>query len=175
MMPSPEPSETVSIEPMRHTDMDAVARIDKRCFPSPWLLTSYLTELSNRAACYLVARRAGEVIAYAGAWVIMEEAHITTLAVDPAYQGRKIGERLLIALLEEAMLRKASHVTLEVREGNRAAQRLYCKYGFHNVAIRKNYYTDNGENALVMWAVEINTHAYALRLRALREQVYGSL
>ena len=169
---SPDLNESVSIEPMRHTDMEAVARIDKRCFPSPWQPTSYLTELSNRAACYLVARRAGEVIAYAGAWVIMLEGHITTLAVDPAHQGRKIGERLLIALLEEAMLRGASHVTLEVREGNRAAQRLYCKYGFRNVAIRKNYYTDNGENALVMWAEEINTRDYALRLRQWRDQVY---
>ncbi len=166
--------EPISIELMRHTDMEAVARIDRRCFPSPWLPTSYLTELSNRAACYLVARQGAEVVAYAGAWVIMEEGHITTLAVDPAQQGRKIGERLLIALMEEAILRGASHVTLEVRESNRAAQRLYCKYGFRNVALRKNYYTDNGENALVMWAEEINTTAYALRLRGLREQVYES-
>ena len=169
-----EPVQTVSIEPMRHTDMEAVARIDRRCFPSPWLPTSYLTELSNRAACYLVARMGNEVVAYAGEWVIIKEAHITTLAVDPAHQGRRIGERLLIAMLEEAILRGASHVTLEVREGNRAAQRLYCKYGFRNVAIRKNYYTDNGENALVMWAEEINTHDYALRLRQQREQVYAA-
>jgi ribosomal-protein-alanine N-acetyltransferase len=166
------PSYTISIEPMRHTDLDAVVRIDRRCFPSPWLPTSYLTELSNRAACYLVARIGQDIVGYAGLWVIMDEAHITTLAVDPEQQRRKIGERMLLALLDEAILRGASHVTLEVRESNRAAQRLYCKYGFHNAAIRKSYYTDNGENALVMWCEEINTPMYAQRLRSLHHDVY---
>src|SRR5262245_47397918 len=91
----------VSIEPMRRSDLDIVLRIDRRCFPSPWLQSAYLTELSNRAACYLVARIGQEVVGYGGQWVIMDEAHITTLAVDPLHQGRKIGERLLLALLEE--------------------------------------------------------------------------
>ena len=168
------PLEPVSIEPMRSTDLDAVTRIDRRCFPSPWVPTSYLTELSNRAACYLVARQGSALVAYAGEWVIMDEAHITTLAVDPASQGRRIGERLLLALLDEAILRGASHVTLEVRESNRVAQSLYCKYGFYNAAIRKNYYTDNGENALVMWAEEINTLDYEKRLRVLRQQVFAA-
>ena len=77
----------VSIEPMRRADLDAVFRIDRRCFPVPWLAGAYLTELSNRSACYLVARLNQEVIGYAGEWVIMDEAHITTLAVDPAHQG----------------------------------------------------------------------------------------
>lgn len=164
--------EPVSIEPMRAADLEVVARIDKQCFPSPWLPASYVTELSNRAACYLVARQGQEVVAYAGAWVIMDEAHITTIAVSPEQQGRKIGERLLLALMDEAVLRGASHATLEVRESNRAAQHLYCKYGFRNAAIRKSYYTDNGENALVMWAEEINTSKYAQLLRDLRQQVY---
>src|SRR5690349_10333384 len=110
--------EAVSIEPMRRTDLDEVTRIDRRCFPVPWLLSAYLTELSNRAACYLIARIGREIVGYGGLWVIMDEAHITTLAVDPIYQGRKIGERMLIALLEEAILQNASHVTLEVRESN---------------------------------------------------------
>jgi len=156
---------------MRHTDLEAVTRIDRKCFPSPWVPESYLTELSNRAACYLVARVEQEIVAYAGEWVIMDEAHITTLAVDPNYQGHKIGERLLVAMLDEGILRGASHVTLEVRESNRAAQRLYCKYGFRNAAIRKSYYTDNGENAIVMWAEEVNTLQFAQRLRALHQQV----
>lgn len=162
----------VSIEPMRRADLETVARIDRRCFPTPWLSSAYLTELSNRSACYLVARIGPEVVGYGGQWVIMDEAHITTLAVDPAQQRRKIGERLLLALLEEAILQGASHVTLEVRENNRAAQSLYRKYGFREAAIRKNYYTDNGENAVVMWADEIHTPAYSQRLRELRQQLY---
>ena len=157
---------------MRPTDLEAVTRIDRRCFPSPWLPTSYLVELSNRAACYLVARSGQDVVGYAGLWVIMDEAHITTLAVDPEQQRRKIGEKMLLAVLDEAILRGASHVTLEVRESNRAAQNLYCKYGFYNAAIRKSYYMDNGENALVMWCGEINTSRYAERLRTLYQAVY---
>jgi len=162
----------VSIEPMRRADLDAVLRIDRRCYPMPWLSGAYLTELSNRSACYLVARLGMEVVGYGGQWVIMDEAHITTLAVEPSQQRRKIGERLLLALMEEAILQGASHTTLEVREGNRIAQSLYRKYGFREAAIRKNYYTDNGENAIVMWADEINTPAYQQRLRELRQKLY---
>jgi ribosomal-protein-alanine N-acetyltransferase len=163
--------DVVSIEPMRRSDLDVVSQIDRRCFPAPWLPSAYLTELSNRTACYLVARVGAKVVGYGGQWVIMGEGHITTLAVDPSYQGRKIGERLLIALLEEAILQRASHVTLEVRESNRVAQSLYRKYGFREAAIRKSYYTDNGENALVMWAEEIHTPAYRAQLRAHHERL----
>lgn len=166
--------EPVSIEPMLRTDLDAVTRIDRRCFPTPWLPSAYLTELSNRSACYLVARIGQEVVGYGGEWVISDEAHITTLAVDPDRQGRKIGERLVLALMEEAVLQGASHATLEVREGNRTAQRLYRKYGFREAAIRKSYYTDNGENAIVMWAEEIDAPSYRERLRALRQELYAS-
>jgi len=162
----------VSIEPMRRADMDAVFCIDRRCFPTPWMTTAYLTELSNRSACYLVARLNQEIVGYGGMWVIMDEAHITTLAVDPAHQGRKIGERLLLALLEEGILQGASRSTLEVRESNRAAQHLYRKYGFYEAALRRSYYTDNGENAVVMWADGIHTPAYAQKLRDLRHQLY---
>lgn len=168
--------DAVSIEPMRPIDLDAVVSIDRRCFSTPWMPDSYLIELSNRAAFYLVARKTIEknsvVVAYGGAWVIMDEAHITTIAVDPDWQGHKIGERMLIALMEEVILRGATHATLEVRESNETAQKLYCKYGFHPVAVRKSYYSDNNENALVMWAVEINAPAYSQRLRELRAALY---
>lgn len=157
---------------MRRADLEAVQRIDRRCFPTPWLPSAYLTELSNHAACYLVARVGLEVVGYGGQWVIMDEAHITTLAVDPLQQRRRIGERLLQALMEEAILQGANHTTLEVRESNRSAQNLYRKYGFREAAIRKNYYTDNGENAIVMWADEIHTIAYSRLLRDLRQRLY---
>ncbi len=164
----------ISIDPMRPVDIEAVTRIDRRCFPAPWLPDSYLTELSNRAACYIVARHGQEIVGYGGVWVVMGEAHITTIAVDPDWQGHKIGERMLMALLEDAILRGASHATLEVRESNHIAQRLYCKYGFREASIRKKYYTDNDENAIVMWAVEIDTLEYAQILRKLRAALYPS-
>ena len=163
----------VTIEPMRLADLEAVQRIDERCFPQPWLPAVYQTELTNRAACYLLARSGQEVVGFGGMWVVSREAHITTLAVDPLYRGQKIGERLLLLLMEEAVLRCASHATLEVRETNCVAQNLYRKYGFHSAAIRKSYYTDTGENAIVMWAGAIHTFAYRQRLYELRQQLYS--
>ncbi len=155
----------ISIEPMLPSDLEAVQRIDNLCYPSPWYRGAYQTELNNRAACYFVARLNGETVGYAGLWVIRREAHITTLAVHPNHHRRKIGERLMIVLIEEALYRRASHLTLEVRENNRAAQNLYRKYGFRPCATRRNYYTDNGENAIVMWAEEILTPEFEGRLK----------
>lgn len=155
-----ESSEHVSVEPMRAEDMEAVLHIDRLSFPVPWMPTAFTTELSNRSACYLVARSNGQVVGFGGEWVIMDEAHITTLAVHPEHRGRRIGERLLLALLEEGIRRRASRATLEVRQNNHVARRLYHKFGFYEAAIRKSYYTDNGENAIVMWADNIHTVAY---------------
>jgi len=162
-----ESSEPVSVEPMRAEDMEAVLHIDRLSFPVPWMPTAFTTELSNRSACYLVARSEGQVVGFGGAWVIMDEAHITTLAVHPQHRGRHIGERLLLALLEEGIRRRASRATLEVRQSNRAARHLYQKFGFYEAAVRKNYYTDNGENAIVMWADNIHSAAYRDVLIAL--------
>lgn len=164
--------DTVSIEPMRRADLETIQRIDRKCFPTPWLPGAYATELSNSSASYLVARVGREAVGYGGVWVVAGEAHITTLAVAPYHRGRKIGERLLQSLLEEAYLLGGSRCALEVRENNRAAQSLYRKYGFSEAAIRKNYYTDNGENAIVMWADDIRTSAFRDRLRALRRWLY---
>lgn len=162
----------VSVEPMRRSDVPAVSAIERRCYPTPWHENAYYAELANRSACYLVARLDGEVVGYGGMWVIMDEAHITTLAVDPAQQGKKIGERLLHAMLEEAILHGASRATLEVREHNVKAQNLYRKYGFREAAIRKNYYTDNQENALVMWVDDLRDPAYRNRLRELKHLLH---
>ena len=162
----------VSVEPMRKSDVQDVARIERRSYPTPWHEHAYYTEIGNRSACYLVARMAGEVVGYGGMWVIMDEAHITTLAVSPEYRGKKIGERLLQALLEEAYVMGATRATLEVRERNVVAQNLYKKYGFRAAAIRKNYYSDNPENSVVMWVDEIHTAAYRERLREMRNELY---
>src|SRR5207249_4228905 len=113
-------------------------------------------------------------VGYGGMWVIMDEAHITTLAVDPPYQGRKIGERILIVIMEESVLQGASRATLEVRENNEVAQKLYRKYGFREAAIRKKYYTDNLENAVIMWADGIREPEYSQRLRELKRELYNA-
>src|SRR5579872_1625843 len=162
----------VSVEPMRRTDVPFVSAIERRCYATPWHENAYYTELSNRSACYLVARLEASVVGYAGMWVIMDEAHITTLAVSPEHRGKKIGERLLLGLLEESILHGATRATLEVRENNRVAQNLYRKYRFREAAIRKNYYTDNQENAIVMWADDIHVESYAEHLRDLKHQLY---
>lgn len=170
-----ENSAPVSIEPMRPEDMETVFRIDRLSFPVPWMPAAFATELSNRAACYLVARSQGAVVGFGGAWVIMDEVHITTLAVDPDHRGRHIGERLLLALLEEGIRRRASRATLEVRQHNHVAQRLYQKFGFYEASIRKNYYTDNGENAIVMWADNIHSTAYRNALYAISSSFDSSI
>ena len=155
----------IYVEPMRRADVETVSAIEKRCYATPWHANAYYTELSNRAAAYLVARMDGKVIGYGGMWVIMDEAHITTLAVDPPHQGKKIGERLLQGLMEEAILHGASRATLEVREHNVAAQGLYRKYGFREAGLRHRYYSDNQEDALIMWTDEINSTSYKQRFQ----------
>ncbi len=158
----------VFIEPMVAMHLDAVMSIDRRSYFVPWHASAYHTELHNRAATYLVALQNEEVIAYGGLWVIMDEGHITTLAVDPLHRGRHIGERMLLALVDEAILRKATHITLEVRERNITAQSLYTKYGFKRRGIRRGYYTDNGENAVIMWAEDVDKPSYQELLDKLR-------
>lgn len=141
----------VELRRMQREDVPRVMEIERECFPTPWHESAYLTELANRSAYYVVACVGGEIVGYAGMWVIMDEAHITTLGVAANSRGAKIGERLLVALLDEGMRRHVRRATLEVRQSNTVAQNLYRKYDFAPAAIRRGYYTDNHENAVVMW------------------------
>lgn len=161
-------SHRLLIEPMRTADVEAVSAIERRCYPVPWHENAYHTEIANRSACYLVARLGGTIVGYAGMWVVMDEAHVTTVAVDIPYRRRYIGERLFLSLMEEAIYRQAAHASLEVREHNVGAQRLYSKYGFRPAAMRRRYYSDNQENAIVMWVNELQTPAYWALLDDLR-------
>ena len=136
---------------MRYEDVDRVAQLDVICFPTPWSLSAYATEVNNPSGYYIVAKIGGKIVGYAGEWLIMDEAHITTIGVDPEYRGKKIGENMLINLLEEAIHRGARRATLEVRRTNTVAQNLYVKYKFKAVSVRPGYYTNNNEDALVMW------------------------
>ncbi|MBI2844874.1 MAG: ribosomal protein S18-alanine N-acetyltransferase [Armatimonadetes bacterium] len=150
---------------MNRDDIHRVMEIERLSFSTPWHESAYLTELVNRSAYYVVARVDDEIVGYSGMWVIMDEAHITTIAVHPNYRGLKIGEQLLVAILEEAQRRGARRATLEVRESNNLAQNLYHKYGFVAAAIRRGYYSDNAENAVVMWVDDIVSRSYQEFLR----------
>ncbi len=163
------PPVKLSIEPMQIADLSAVHAIEQASFTTPWPPHAYRSELeTNRLAQYVVARADGEVVGYAGMWIMVDEAHITTFAVHPAWRRRHVGERILLALLDLATDRKAREATLEVRLSNLAARRLYEKYGFRPVGLRPRYYSDDGEDALIM--TTIGLHEPALRDRIARNR-----
>lgn len=115
------------------------------------------------------------IVGYGGVWLTVDDAHITTIAVDPVYRGQGVGELLLNALIDHAYDLGAHQITLEVRISNTSAQRLYLKYGFQPGGTRPRYYTDNSEDALIMWTEAINTPAYRDRLADLRRQLVARL
>jgi [ribosomal protein S18]-alanine N-acetyltransferase len=143
------------ITPMTVADLPAVMVLEQRCFPSPWALDTYRRELGNRYASYWIGRpgwtlpSAPSVLAYGGFWLLGDEAHITTIATHPGWRRRGIGEWFLLQLLRAARLQGALQVTLEVRQHNQPAIALYTKSGFVPVGIRKGYYGDTGEDALL--------------------------
>ena len=139
------------IEPMRIEDLVVVHAIERASFAAPWPANAYRSELeSNRLAHYLVARADDEIVGYGGMWLMVDEAHITTFAIHPAWRRQRIGERLLLAFLDLAIDRRAREATLEVRLSNLPARRLYEKYGFRPVGLRPRYYSDDDEDALIM-------------------------
>ena len=150
-------------------DLDAVQEIERRSFRTPWPAHAYRTELeTNRLAQYLVARAGGRVVGYGGIWLMADEAHVTTFAVDPDWRRRGIGERLLLALLDLAIARNAREATLEVRLSNLPARRLYEKYGFRPVGLRPRYYSDDNEDALIMTTEELSERPMRERIERLR-------
>lgn len=161
----------VELREMQREDVPCVMEIERECFPIPWSESAYLTELSNRSAYYIVATVDSRIVGYAGMWIIMDEAHITTLGVTRDSRRLKIGEQLLIDILEEAIRRRATRATLEARQSNTAAQALYRKYDFAPAAIRRAYYTDNRENAVVMWIDDMNSSTFRSKLRKLKQRL----
>ena len=144
------PDNEITLAPMTAADIHRVYELEVMCFSSPWDIEDYLGELLNPSSYYQVARLGGEIVGFAGMWAIGDEAHIVTIAVDTAYRRRGIGRRLVAALLTECRARGGHRVTLEVRITNTPAQELYRSFGFQTIARRRDYYPDNGEDALVM-------------------------
>jgi len=138
---------------MRVEDIETICDIEKESFTTPWTAGAFHNELTNNHfAHYLVMELNGVIVGYGGMWLIMDEAHVTNVAVRQSFRGRKLGERLMLQLQSAAVFLGAERITLEVRASNIIAQRLYAKLGFIPAGLRKGYYTDNGEDAIIMWA-----------------------
>ncbi len=136
-------------------DVCQIADLDRICFSFPWSEQSFRKELKdNNLAFYIVAelKETGQIIGYAGVWLIQEEGHITNVAVHPAFRRRHIGMAIVEVLLKESRSRAGTKTfTLEARKSNTAAIELYKKFGFLEVGIRKGYYQENKEDAVIMW------------------------
>ncbi|HLF69554.1 MAG TPA: ribosomal protein S18-alanine N-acetyltransferase [Actinomycetota bacterium] len=161
---------------MRRRHVRAVMRIENLVYPRPWSSTLFYQEIANRPdRVYLIARLEGEVIGYAGIMTSGYESHVTTIAVDPEYQGRRLGMKLMIGLFDAAIENGGRTMSLEVRMTNAVAQTMYTRFGFKPVGIRRGYYVESGEDAIVMLCEQIDTVEFAQRLDDLREVVAGPL
>ncbi|MDR6120603.1 ribosomal protein S18-alanine N-acetyltransferase [Neobacillus drentensis] len=137
---------------MREEDIDQVLEVEHASFTTPWSREAFYNEIhNNKFAVYIVLEEENQIIGYCGTWVVIDEAHVTNVAIMPGYRGKKLGEALMTKLMSVARELGARSMTLEVRVTNHVAQSLYRKLGFQNGGIRKNYYSDNQEDALVMW------------------------
>ena len=178
------------VEPMRVEHLDQVRRIERVCFPTPWPRNAYGREIEkNERARYLVVRTTSEpaqeprrqfpmslfslgrseardVVAYCGVWVMLDEAHITTIAVDPDYRRLGLGQLLIIQMARIALQARATRMTLEVRMSNEHAQALYRKYGFSDGGVRPRYYSDDFEDALIMRSEDLSSCSFAKRIDA---------
>ena len=159
-----------AIRDMRRSDIPAVAALESEIYPQPWSPRVFFDELATESRAYVVALDVHDtIVGYGGLLLVEEDAHITTIAVAPEVRGRHIGTHLMAALVERALAEGARHLTLEVRITNAAAQGLYQRFGFDPVGRRKNYYKD--EDALVMWATDIDTEEYRQRLETIRRNL----
>lgn len=132
--------------------IEDILTVEHLSFSVPWSRQSFIDEIQqNKYARYFVAICDGKVVGYAGMWVVCDEGHITNIAVHPDYRKTGIGSKLMEALIKAAEAEGAAELTLEVRKGNFEALVLYQKYGFMTEGVRKGYYSDNNEDALIMW------------------------
>ena len=155
---------------MRRRHLRGIMAIERQVYPRPWSPSLFIAEMSDPSnRSYIVARIGRDIVGYAGMICYGDEAHVTTIAVDPVHQRRKIGTRLLSELIQTAIEMGARAVSLEVRVSNWGAQRMYTRFGFRPVGVRKGYYQETGEDALVMWADDVHTAEYERLLSSIIE------
>lgn len=142
---------TLRYETLREEHIESVLAIEKAGQSAPWSAASFRNEINHKHAVFLVAFLGGEIVGYVGVWLLVDEAHITTVMVRDDHRRQGLGDRLVREALTRAREKGMTDATLEVRAGNIAALKLYERLGFLNVAVRKRYYPDNQEDAVVMW------------------------
>lgn len=141
----------VHVSIMNESDIDDVLEISNLSFSTPWSRLSYEQELNNSLAKYFVAKINDKVVGFIGTWIIVDESHVTNVAVHPNYRKLGIGSKLIESMLNYCKEKNCTSYTLEVRESNKTAISVYEKHGFVVDGMRKEYYQDNKENALIMW------------------------
>lgn len=146
----------VSFHAMTWDDIDAVVSLEQATFSMPWSRDAFETELSsNPLARYIVMEEDGKFVGYAGMWIVLDEAHIMNVAIEASYRGRGLGKALMRQMIHIAAGNGAESMTLEVRRSNRTARNLYAEFGFIERGVRPGYYTDNGEDALLLWLEDV--------------------
>lgn len=168
------PPLNLRISPMTLDDIPRVHEIERMSFPVPWPSYAFRQELeTNRMAHYLVARTPEGIVAYGGIWLMVDEAHVTSFAVHPDQRRSGIGGRLMLDLMELSVHLGARVATLEVRLSNEPARLLYGRFGFRPVGVRPRYYSDNGEDALIMTTEPLGSPFMRRRLAEMTDR-YGS-
>jgi len=165
----------VELIAMRRRHLRQVLRIESQVYPRPWSAALFLQEMTRKAdRVYLVARWDSQVIAYGGVMLAPPEAHITTIAVDPAWHRNHVGTKMMLGLIDSATARGARSVSLEVRKSNMGAQAMYERFGFRPVGVRRGYYVETGEDAIVMWVEGVDLPRYREVLEGLRAKTRGA-
>jgi ribosomal-protein-alanine N-acetyltransferase len=152
---------------MAARDLDRIMELERKAFTCPWTRGMYERELEKRESCYLTISVDGTIIAYGGVLLLLEEAHVMTMAVMHENRRKGIATRLLLEMIRNAEVMGARFITLEVRVSNDPAIELYKKFGFQIMGERKHYYMDNLENALIMWTEDITSPEYRQLLESL--------
>ena len=167
----------IKIQRMQKSDVASVVEIEERAYGEHhWSKESFLNELSNDLARYYAAfDKDGNLVGYAGCWQILEEVHITNIAVSPDFRKNKIGEALLKRIIDDCYKNEAKYITLEVRVSNIAAINLYEKYGFKSLGTRKGYYQNNNEDALIMWTENIFYDKFKLNYERVISELEGKI
>ena len=150
--------DNITIREMKKSDIEQIMKIESAIFGEfHWRPESFSSEIENEFGYYFIVtdENSQQLVGYCGFWLITDEGHITTLAVDPEYRKKGLGEIMIQKMIETGYEKKVKWFTLEVRASNIPAQNLYYKYGFKSLGLRKSYYQDNGEDALIMWTENI--------------------
>lgn len=168
--PTPGERPQIRIESMRRRHLRGVLRIEQAVNPRPWSLSLFLSELRyGDSRIYVIARSGLDLVGYAGLMLVAGDGHITNVGVDDAHRRHGVATRMMLVLARRALAEGTEALTLEVRMSNTGAQELYRRFGFAPAGVRKNYYADTDEDALIMWANDIDTPDYRARLFAIEQ------